>query len=234
MTEEDIDGRPQSGGEPVAIELDGVSYDVCMVASEPDRLRPLLQRDRQPDPLVHPALPLGPLQRPGHPPGGDRGLGGGIQGRQRRHRRGGAARHRGPGRAAGDAPRLPPLHLPGPDPRGPARRLPPVLRPHPLVPAGLLAHPAQPLARGDLPQHAGQRHHRLPHHRLLPQLPAVLPRAAGAGDRLRARRGALRGPARSGFAPTPSRSTPTASTGRPSPPRSRSTSRSCCAAAATT
>ena len=54
---------------------------------EPDRVRPLLQRDRQPDPLVHPALPLGPLQRAGHPPGRGRRLGGGLQGRERRHRR---------------------------------------------------------------------------------------------------------------------------------------------------
>ena len=55
--------------------------------------------------------------------------------------------------------------------QGPPRRLPPLLRPHPLVAAGLLADPAQPLARGDLPEHALQRHHRLPHDRLLPQLP---------------------------------------------------------------
>ena len=31
-------------------------------------LRPLLQRHRQPDAVVHPALPLGPLERAGHPP----------------------------------------------------------------------------------------------------------------------------------------------------------------------
>ena len=40
-----------------------------------------------------------------------------------------------------------------------------------------LADPPQPLARGDLPEHALQRHHRLPHHRLLPQLPRT---AAGS------------------------------------------------------
>ena len=49
------------------------------------------------------------------------------------------------------------------------------------------------VARGDLPRDARQRHHRLPHQRLLPQLPALLPRADGARGRLRARR---RGPFR--------------------------------------
>jgi trehalose 6-phosphate synthase len=36
MTEEDNEVARSSGGEPVAIELDGVGYDVCMVASEPE------------------------------------------------------------------------------------------------------------------------------------------------------------------------------------------------------
>ena len=34
----------------------------------PRRLRPLLQRGREPDAVVHPALPLGPLERARHPP----------------------------------------------------------------------------------------------------------------------------------------------------------------------
>ena len=59
------------------------------------RLRPLLQRGREPDAVVHPALPLGPLQRPGHPQAGDRGLRerlrGGEQGPGRRGARGGRA-----------------------------------------------------------------------------------------------------------------------------------------------
>ena len=53
---------------------------------------------------------------------------------------------------------------PGIDPRAAARRLPPALRPHPLVAARQLADPARALARGDLPRPARQRHHRLPHH----------------------------------------------------------------------
>ena len=76
----------------------------------PRRLRRLLQRDRQPDPLVHPALPLGPLQRAGHPPGGARRLGLRLPGGQPRHRPRRARPDRGPRAAAGDAPRLPPLH----------------------------------------------------------------------------------------------------------------------------
>ena len=118
--------------------------------------------------------------------------------------------------------------------RGAARRLPPLLRPHPLVPAGLMADPPQPLARGDLPQHARQRHHRLPHDRLLPQLPAVLPRADGARGRLRARGGDPRRPRGLGAGLSRSRSTPSGSTGPRSPRRSPTTRRSCCAAAATT
>jgi trehalose 6-phosphate synthase len=35
MTEEDIVVAAESGGEPVTIELDGVSYDACLVASDP-------------------------------------------------------------------------------------------------------------------------------------------------------------------------------------------------------
>ena len=46
-------------------------------------LRPLLQHHRQPDALVHPALPLGPEQRAGHPPARGGGLQAGLPGRQR-------------------------------------------------------------------------------------------------------------------------------------------------------
>ncbi len=49
----------------------------------PRGVRPLLQRLRQPDAVVHPALPVGPLQRPGHPPRGDRGVRVRLQRRQR-------------------------------------------------------------------------------------------------------------------------------------------------------
>ena len=149
------------------------------------RLRPLLQRDRQPDPLVRPALPLGPLQRAGHPPAGARRLGLRLPGGQSRHRRRGARPDRRARAAAGDAPRLPPLHGAGDDPRRAARRLPPPLRPHPLVAAGQLAGPAGSHPRGDLPRHARQRHHRLPHPRLLHQLHPLLRRTARGRRRLR-------------------------------------------------
>ena len=52
----------------------------------PGRLRPLLQRHRQPAALVHAALPVGPLERAGHPRRGEGGLAVRLQGRQRRHR----------------------------------------------------------------------------------------------------------------------------------------------------
>ena len=66
----------------------------------PRGLRPLLQRDRQPDAVVHPALPLGPLERPRRPPGGARRLGLRLPDRQQGHRpRGPDARSsRGSGR----------------------------------------------------------------------------------------------------------------------------------------
>ena len=58
----------------------------------PGRLRPLLQRLREPDAVVHPALPVGPLERAGHPPRRDRGLRVRLQRRQRGPR---ARRRRG-------------------------------------------------------------------------------------------------------------------------------------------
>ena len=76
----------------------------------PRGLRPLLQHLRQPDALVHPALPLGPEQRAGHPPARGRGLRVRLQRRQRGPRRGGARGDRGRGRAGRDGPRLPALH----------------------------------------------------------------------------------------------------------------------------
>ena len=147
-------------------------------------LRRLLQRHRQPAALVHPALPLGPLQRSRHPRRGEVRLGVRLQGRQRRHRRRGDAPGRGPRGAAGDVPRLPPVYGAGAGPRGASRRVPPSLRPHPLAASGRVADPAARLARGDLRRDARQRHHRLPHERLRPQLPRLLPRADGLRGRL--------------------------------------------------
>ena len=159
----------------------------------PRGLRPLLQHHRQPDALVHPALPLGPEQRAGHPPPRGRGVRVRLQRRQRgpggRRRRG----DRGALRARRDGPRLPPLHAAAARPARAARRVPAPLRPHPVVAERRLARAAQPHPRGDLLRAAGQRHHRLPHALLPAQLPAVLPRPDGPRGRLRARRGALRG-----------------------------------------
>ena len=106
-------------------------------------LRPLLQHHRQPDALVHPALPLGPEQRAGHPPPRGRGLQAGLPGRQPRPRGRRHRRDRGPGRARRDGPRLPLLHAPRHGPRGPPGRLPAPLHPHPVDPAGRLARAAR-------------------------------------------------------------------------------------------
>ena len=35
MTEEDVAVAREAGDEPIAVELDGVSYDVCLVESDP-------------------------------------------------------------------------------------------------------------------------------------------------------------------------------------------------------
>ena len=73
-------------------------------------LRPLLQHLRQPDALVHPALPLGPEQRARHPPPRGRGVRVRLQRRQRGPRGGRAGRDRRTRRAGRDGPRLPALH----------------------------------------------------------------------------------------------------------------------------
>ncbi|CAA9480775.1 MAG: Alpha,alpha-trehalose-phosphate synthase [UDP-forming], partial [uncultured Solirubrobacteraceae bacterium] len=152
-------------------------------------LQRLLQHHRQPDALVHPALPLGPEQRARHPLRGGRGLRPRLPGGQPGPRRRRARGDRGRGGAGGDGPRLSPLHAAGDDPRGAPGRLPAPLRPHPVDAVRRLARAARPPARGDLPRRPGQRHHRLPHALVPAQLPAVLPRPArarrrhGQGDR---------------------------------------------------
>ena len=70
--------------------------------------------------------------------------------------------------------------------------VPAPLHPHPLDAAGRLAGAADADPRGDLHGPAGERHHRLPHPLLPPQLPAVLPRPDGPRGRLRPRRRPLR------------------------------------------
>ena len=103
------------------------------------RLRRLLQHHRQPDAVVHPALPVGSVQRAGHPPQRDRGVRVRLQRRQRGPRARGARGGRGRRGAGGDGPRLPPVHASGPDPQPASGRVPAPLRPHPVEPVGLVA-----------------------------------------------------------------------------------------------
>ena len=178
------DGRPFA----VAARPTGGEYQVRLVASRPRRLRPLLQRLRQPDAVVHPALPLGPLQRAGHPPQRDRGVRVRLQRRQRGPRAGRRRGDRGRRGAGRDGPRLPPLHAAR---RSSARARPDVFLHHFVhipwtQPDAWRVLPTRD-PRGDLPRAARQRHHRLPHALLPAQLPAVLPRPDGPRGRLRAR-----------------------------------------------
>ena len=128
------------------------------------RLRPVLQRHRQPDPLVHPALPLDPVGTRRHPPPeldawdfGYQAVNHDIARAVLRQIEGASGR--------GDAPRLPPLHHAGDDPHRAPRRLPPPLRPHPWSqPDGWRILPGGSARRSTAD--AGQRHHRLPHPQL--------------------------------------------------------------------
>ena len=64
--------QPPAGGGSFEMELDEAQLPAAAGGERPRGLRPLLQRRGQPDAVVHPALPLGPLERPGHPPARDR------------------------------------------------------------------------------------------------------------------------------------------------------------------
>ena len=135
MTDGDARKAHEAGGRPFTRPLAG-GRRVPGPAGRlrPRGLRPLLQHLRQPDAVVHPALPLGPLQRAGHPPQRGRGVRVRLQRRQRgpgaRRRRG----DRGRRRAGRDGPRLPPLHAAGARAPRAARRVPAPLRPHPVDP----------------------------------------------------------------------------------------------------
>ena len=126
------------------------TYRIRLVVTRSRGLRRVLQRGREPDAVVHPALPLGPLERPGHPPGGARRLGGGLLHGQPALRRGGQRGGRGRPRRGGDAPRLPPVHGARDHPAAAPGRVPALLRAHPVEPAGRLAGPAAGHPRGDL------------------------------------------------------------------------------------
>ena len=70
MTDGDVDGRSAStAASAFEVEApDGGDVPRALRRVRRRGLRPLLQHLRQPDALVHPALPLGPEQRAGHPP----------------------------------------------------------------------------------------------------------------------------------------------------------------------
>ena len=240
MTEEDVARRREARrAARSSARLDGVDYRVLPGRERPRGLRPLLQRDRQPDAVVHPALPLGPLQRAGHPPRGGRRLGVRLQGRQRATSpRRSLEEIDGRRRAGGDAPRLPPLHA--------ARARSASARPDaflhhfvhiPWTPAGLLAGAARRASArrssaGCSPTTSSASTPRaycrnfLQCCRELMELEVDYERGA-----VRPRRAA-----RSGSAPTRSRSTPRDARARSPQLRARSpsTSASCCAAAAST
>ena len=141
------------------------------------RLRQVLQHRRQPDPVVHPALPVGPRAAPGHlaqrarrlgerlPPGPAAVRGGD---RRRSWRRQAARRRRGGRdgrrvRRPRHAARLPPLRRRAARACRPARRLPAAVRAHPLGAERLVAGAAQGHAHRRLRRPARQRHRRLPH-----------------------------------------------------------------------
>ena len=215
MTDEDVAVSEESGG-PVELSIDGIDYRVLLVGSDPDAY------DRFYNVIANPILWFiqhylwdlsnAPDIRQEELDAWDFG----YQAVNRDIARAVLGQIECARAAAGDAPRLPPLHRSRDDPRRAPRRLPPPLRPHPLVAARQLADPAGPDPRGDLPRDAGQRHHRLPHPLLLHQLPALLRRTAGGRRRLRARRSSTTPAARRWRAPTRSRSTPSACCGRPS------------------
>ena len=198
-------------------------------------VRALLQRHREPDPVVHPALPVGPLERAGHP-------------RRARRRPGTTAT----GSSTTTSPRRCCEPIEGNDeplvmlhdyhlytcPALIREARPDAFLQHfvhiPWSQPDSLADPPRAVARGDLPGDARQRHHRLPHQRLLPQLPALLPRADGARGGLRARRGAALGPRDLGARLSAGDRRRALRAGRRLGGGRSTTRRSCCAAAATT
>ena len=177
MTDEDVAVSEERGG-PVEIEIDGIDYRLLFVESDPDAY------DRFYNVIANPILWFiqhylwdlsnAPDIRQEELDAWDFG----YQEVNRDIANAVLGQIEEPRAPAGDAPRLPPLHGAGDDPRRAPRRLPPPLRPHPLVTTGQLADPAGPDPRGDLPGDARQRHHRLPHPRLLHQLHPLLRRTA--------------------------------------------------------
>ena len=196
-------------------------------------LRPVLQRRGEPAALVHPALPLGPLERAGHPPQRDRRLRARLPRRERGPRPRGAGGGRRPGRR-GDAARLPPVHRAARDParatrtrssttsstsRGPSRT------PGACCRATCARRSTRACSRTT--SSASTRG---------PTSATSCSAAASCSTWTWTRRPASSASraARCGCAPTRCRSRPRASSARRAAPRWRSTSRSCSAAAAST
>ena len=199
MTDEDVEVSREHGGGSFESSWTTPSYRMRLVESDPDAYDALLQRGREPDAVVHPALPLGPLERARHPP---------ARGRTPTSRATAAVNedlaeavleevegepsavvmlhdyhlYIAPKFIRASAPDLflhHFVHIPWTQPDA-WRVLP---RRHP---------------RGHLRGHPLERHHRLPHALLPAQLPALLPRAVRPGRGRGGRRGALRRPRRVG------------------------------------
>ena len=186
MSDEDRAAAAEAGDSAIdETARDGSPYRLRLVAHDPQRLRLVLQRDREPGALVRPALPLGARQRarlgPRRSPRLDGGLPRGEPELRRRRRLGARARARG-GRLL---PRLPPLRgarlRAGAGPRRDARPL----RPHPLGAAGLLARPPGPDPAGRPRGPPRERRRQLPHPSLADQLPPLLRRPHRREGRLR-------------------------------------------------
>ena len=121
MTEEDAEVERESGGEPIHIELDGVDYEVLLVESDPDAY------DRFYNVIANPILWFiqhylwdlsnAPDIRQEEADAWDEG----YVAVNRDLAEAVDPDDRGRGGPARDAPRLPPLHGAGPDPRGAAR-----------------------------------------------------------------------------------------------------------------
>ena len=84
MTDEDVEVAEQHGDRSFPVELDGDTYRVRLVASDPEAYDRFYNVDGEPDAVVHPALPLGPLERAGRPPPRGRGLRAGLLRGERR------------------------------------------------------------------------------------------------------------------------------------------------------
>ena len=217
MSDEDRAVAEEASGEAIEETARGGSpYRLRLVAHDPSAYDWYYNVDREPDAVVHPALPLGARERAGHRPRPAPRMGRGLRRRSTgtSRTRSLAELERRAGRR-GLLPRLPPLPRAGPRSGARSGRAPRPFRPHPVADAGLLARAPGDDPPGDPRGPPGERRGQLPHPSLAPELPALLRRHPG-------RRGRLQSPRRSAtedVSPTcarvRSRSTPTSSTSWP-------------------